>query len=217
MPQDRPGREVSLKYYAMPHWLYLWPLDFVIVGFVVFGAIFLLRAKRSRDKTRKADPRSIIAIFIQALAFAIGWTIVRKPFTPFLPIDWRAQYFVVAIIVLVVLASLIFVTAAVRTLGKQWSLQARVLEHHELIRRGPYRIVRHPIYTGMFGMLIASTLAHGHWLGLVIASLVYYLGTVMRIRSEEKLLREQFGSEYEEYAREVPAFIPIRLRVANGS
>jgi protein-S-isoprenylcysteine O-methyltransferase Ste14 len=201
----------------MPNWLYLWPLDFVIVGFVVFGAIFLLRAKRSRDKTRKADPRSIIAIFIQALAFAIAWTIVRKPFTPFLPIDWRAQYFVVAIIVLVVLASLIFVTAAVRTLGKQWSLQARVLEHHELIRRGPYRIVRHPIYTGMFGMLIASTLAHGHWLGLVIASLVYYLGTVMRIRSEEKLLREQFGSEYEEYAREVPAFIPVRLRVANGS
>jgi protein-S-isoprenylcysteine O-methyltransferase Ste14 len=201
----------------MPHWLYLWPLDFVIVGFVVFGAIFLLRAKRSRDKTRKADPRSIIAIFIQALAFAIAWTIVRKPFTPFLPIDWRAQYFVVAIIVLVVLASLIFVTAAVRTLGKQWSLQARVLEHHELIRRGPYRIVRHPIYTGMFGMLSASTLAHGHWLGLVIASLVYYLGTVMRIRSEEKLLREQFGSEYEEYARGVPAFIPIRSRVANGS
>jgi protein-S-isoprenylcysteine O-methyltransferase Ste14 len=200
----------------MPHWLYLWPLDFVIVGFVVFGAIFLLRAKRSRDKTRKADPRSIIAIFIQALAFAIAWTIVRKPFTPFLPIDWRAQYFVVAIIVLVVLASLIFVTAAVRTLGKQWSLQARVLEHHELIRRGPYRIVRHPIYTGMFGMLIASSLAHGHWLGLVIASLVYYLGTVMRIRSEDKLLREQFGSEYEEYAREVPAFIPVRLRVANG-
>ena len=196
----------------MPHWLYLWPLDFVIVGFVVFGAIFLLRAKRSRDKTRKADPRSIIAIFIQALAFAIAWTIVRKPFTPFLPIDWRAQYFVGAIIVLLVLASLIFVTAAVRTLGKQWSLQARVLEHHELIRRGPYRIVRHPIYTGMFGMLIASSLAYGHWLGLVIASVVYYFGTVMRIRSEEKLLREQFGSEYDDYARQVPAFIPLKLR-----
>ena len=196
----------------MPRWLYLWPLNFVIVGFVIFSAIFLLVAKPSRDKTRKADPRSVVAIFIQALAFAIAWTIVRKPFTPFLPIDWRAQYFVAAIIVLLVLASLIFVTAAVRTLGKQWSLRARVLEHHELIRRGPYRIVRHPIYTGMFGMLIVSSLAHGHWLGLVIASIVYCLGTVMRIRSEEKLLREQFGSQYDDYAREVPAFIPIRLR-----
>jgi protein-S-isoprenylcysteine O-methyltransferase Ste14 len=201
----------------MPRWLYLWPLNFVIVGFVVFAAIFVLMAKRSRDKTRKAAPRSIIAIFIQALAFAIAWTIVRKPFTPFLPIDWRAQYFVAAIIVLLVLASLIFVTAAVRTLGKQWSLQARVLEHHELIRRGPYRIVRHPIYTGMFLMLIVSSLAHGHWLGLIIASVVYYLGTVIRIRSEEKLLREQFGREYETYAREVPAFIPIRLRVTSRS
>ena len=193
----------------MPRWLYTCPLNFVIVGFVVFAAIFLLMAKRSRDKTRKADQRSIIAILIQALAFAIAWTIVRKPFTPFLPIDWRAQYFVAAIIVLLVLASLVLVTAAVRTLGKQWSLQARVLEHHELIRRGPYRIVRHPIYTGMFGMLIASSLVHGHWLGLVIASVVYYLGTVIRIRSEEKLLREQFGSQYDEYAREVPAFIPF--------
>jgi protein-S-isoprenylcysteine O-methyltransferase Ste14 len=196
----------------MPHWLYLWPLNFVIAGFVVFGAIFFFMAKRSRDKTRRADPRSIIAIFIQALAFAIAWMIGRKPFTPFLPIDWRAQYIVAAITVLLVLASLIFVTAAVRTLGKQWSLQARVLEHHELIRRGPYRIVRHPIYTGMFGMLIVSSMAHGHWLGLVIASFVYYLGTVMRIRSEEKLLRAQFGSEYDDYTREVPAFIPIRLR-----
>src|SRR5438105_14320526 len=195
----------------MPRWLYLWPLNFVILGFVVFGAIFLLLAKRSRDKTRMADPRSIIAIFIQALAFAIAWMIVRKPFTPFLPIDWRAQYFVTAIILMLVLASLIFVTAAVRTLGKQWSLQARVLEHHELIRRGPYRIVRHPIYTGMFGMLIVSSMAHGHWLGLIIASFVYYLGTVMRIKSEEKLLREQFGSEYDDYTREVPAVIPIRL------
>ena len=196
----------------MPHWLYLWPLNFVIAGFVVFGAIFFFMARRSRDKTRRADPRSIIAIFIQALAFAIAWMIGRKPFTPFLPIDWRAQYIVAAIIVLLVLASLIFVTAAVRTLGKQWSLQARVLEHHELIRRGPYRIVRHPIYTGMFGMLIVSSMAHGHWLGLIIASFVYYLGTVMRIKSEEKLLREQFGSEYDDYTREVPAFIPIRLR-----
>jgi len=196
----------------MPRWLYLWPLNFVIAGFVVFGAIFFFMAKRSRDKTRRADPRSIIAIFIQALAFAIAWMIGRKPFTPFLPIDWRAQYIVTAIIVLLVIASLIFVTAAVRTLGKQWSLQARVLEHHELIRRGPYRIVRHPIYTGMFGMLIVSSMAHGHWLGLIIASFVYYLGTVMRIKSEEKLLREQFGSEYDDYTREVPAFIPIRLR-----
>jgi protein-S-isoprenylcysteine O-methyltransferase Ste14 len=193
----------------MPRWLYLWPLHFVEIGYIVFGAIFLFMRNRSRGKTRKADRSSVIAIFIQALAFAIAWMITRKPFTPFLPVDWRAQYIVATLIVFLVFASLIFIAAAVRTLGKQWSLQARVLEHHELIQRGPYRIVRHPIYTGMFGMLAAGSLAHGHWLGLLIASIVYSVGTIIRIRSEEKLLREQFGRAYEEYTREVPAFIPL--------
>lgn len=61
----------------------------------------------------------------------------------------------------------------------------------------------------MFGMLVAGSLAHGHWLGLILASVVYYIGTKIRIRTEEKLLREQFGSVYEEYAREVPGFIPL--------
>jgi protein-S-isoprenylcysteine O-methyltransferase Ste14 len=193
----------------MPRWLYLLPLNLVGAGYLAFGAIFLLMPKRSRGKTRKADRRSVVAIFIQALAFAIPWIIARKPFTPFLPVDWRAQYIVATLIVVLVLASLIFVAAAVRTLGKQWSLQARVLEHHELIRHGPYRIVRHPIYTGIFGMLVAGSLAYGHWPGLLIASAVYYIGTIIRIRSEEKLLREQFGSAYEDYARKVPAFIPL--------
>jgi len=194
----------------MPRWLYLWPLHFVEIGYIIFGAIFLLARERSHGKTKKADRVSIVAIFIQAVAFAIAWTIARKHFTPFLPmVDWRAQYLVATLIVVLVIASLIFVMAAVRTLGQQWSLQARVLEHHELVQRGPYRIVRHPIYTGMFGMLVAASLAHGHWVGLLIASLVYYFGTVIRIRSEEKLLREQFGRVYEEYTREVPAFIPL--------
>ena len=199
----------------MPRWLYLWPLNFVHVSFAVLAVIFLLTTKRSRDKTKRADRSSIIAIFIQAFGFVITWVTARKPFTPFLPGDWHAQYVIASIIVVLVLASLIFVAAAVRTLGKQWSLQARVLEHHQLIRRGPYQVVRHPIYTGIFGMLIVSGFACGHWLGLVIGSVIYYVGTIIRIRSEEKLLREQFGAEYEEYVREVPAFIPIKLRVGH--
>ena len=194
----------------MPRWLYLWPLHFVQVGYVIFAVIFLVARKPSHGKIKKAERRSIPAMFIQGLGFILAWGIRRKPFTPFLStIDWRAQYFFAAWIVVFMIASLIFVATAVRALGEQWSLEARVLENHELIQRGPYRIVRHPIYTGMFGLLVAASLAHGNWIGLVLGSLVYYLGTIMRIRSEEKLLREQFGATYEDYARKVPAFIPF--------
>ena len=53
------------------------------------------------------------------------------------------------------------ISAAVRTLGKQWALAARVVEDHALITNGPYRIVRHPIYSGMFMMMIATGLVIG--------------------------------------------------------
>ncbi len=76
---------------------------------------------------------------------------------------------------------------------------------------GPYNIVRNPIYTGMFGMLLATGLAVSHWVGLVIALVVFAIGTFIRVRSEERLLREMFGHEFDAYAHEVPAVIPFLI------
>jgi len=102
-----------------------------------------------------------------------------------------------------------FCSAAIRALGKQWSLAARLVEGHKLVKEGPYNVVRNPIYTGMFGMLLATGLAVSHWIGLLIAVVVFAIGTAIRIRSEEKLLREAFGREFEEYSQRVPAVIPF--------
>jgi len=101
-----------------------------------------------------------------------------------------------------------FGLSAVRTLGKQWSYEARVIEGHELVTQGPYRWVRHPIYTAMLGKLLASNLAFGAWPGLLIAGTIFVVGTLIRIRAEEKLLRATFGEQYEAYARRVSAFVP---------
>jgi len=107
------------------------------------------------------------------------------------------------------MGSVWFVSTAIRTLGKQWSLAARVLEGHKLVTEGPYRIVRNPIYTGMFGMLLATGLAISHWIALLIAIVVFAVGTVIRVQSEEKLLREVFGAEFEAYKHRVPAVLPF--------
>jgi len=96
----------------------------------------------------------------------------------------------------------------VRTLGKQWALAARLVEGHKLITVGPYAYVRNPIYTGMLGILIATGLAMEHWIALIAAIVFFAVGTVIRVRSEEKLLRGAFGEEFEEYARRVPAVLP---------
>jgi protein-S-isoprenylcysteine O-methyltransferase Ste14 len=98
--------------------------------------------------------------------------------------------------------------SAIRTLGQQWSLAARVIEGHKLVTQGPYSVVRNPIYTGMLGMLLATGLANSHWIGLLIALVLFSIGTAIRVRCEAVLLREAFGEEFEKYARKVPAVIP---------
>jgi protein-S-isoprenylcysteine O-methyltransferase Ste14 len=60
----------------------------------------------------------------------------------------------------------------------------------------------------MFGMLLANGLIVTQWIPLLGACVLFVAGTYIRIRSEERLLREAFGSEFEAYARRVPAFIP---------
>jgi protein-S-isoprenylcysteine O-methyltransferase Ste14 len=108
----------------------------------------------------------------------------------------------------IAVASVWLIGAAVRTLGKQWAVAARLVEGHKLITTGPYSYVRNPIYTGMLGMLIATGLATEHFFGLMVGIVVFVIGLIIRIRSEEKLLRSAFGEEFEGYARSVSAVVP---------
>jgi protein-S-isoprenylcysteine O-methyltransferase Ste14 len=61
----------------------------------------------------------------------------------------------------------------------------------------------------MLGMLWSTSLTFSHWIGLIIATVVFAIGTVIRVRSEERLLRGAFDAEFDEYARPVPAVIPF--------
>ena len=81
------------------------------------------------------------------------------------------------------------VNAAVRRLGKQWAVAAQLVEGHNLVTDGVYRFVRNPIYTGMFGMMLATGLALTRWSVLLAAIPIFALGTYIRVRVEERLLR----------------------------
>ena len=149
----------------------------------------------------------MIGIALQMVSFALVWMFQR-------PLRRAGAPLGMGEIVLDLLAPVLSIVSAwiglsaVRTLGEQWSYTARLIEGHQLVVRGPYRRVRHPLYTGMLGKLLASNFAFGHWLGLLIAGSVFMVGTFIRIRSEEKLLRSQFGPAYEQYARSVRALLP---------
>jgi len=182
---------------------------FVVAAcWVGFGAILVL-GKRGASKTQtRQDTKSHLGFFLQGVAYAICLCFPRMQFSPFAPASKMAEDAVVALAAALAIASVWFCFAAARALGKQWALVARVVEGHELITEGPYAIVRNPIYLAMFGMLVATGLAVSRWQALAAAIIVFFAGTEIRIRSEERLLREAFGAKFGEYARRVPGLFP---------
>ena len=100
-------------------------------------------------------------------------------------------------------------------LGTMWSNLPETKVGHELRTQGPYRISRHPIYTGLIGMLLGSALLGGSifWLAATVAITLMLL---LKIRQEEKLMLETFGGEYERYRREVPQLLPGRQWLKPG-
>jgi protein-S-isoprenylcysteine O-methyltransferase Ste14 len=108
------------------------------------------------------------------------------------------------------LAGLLFAVWARVHLGGNWSGTVTVKENHELITSGPYRFVRHPIYSGLLLALIGSALARPEWRGVLAVAIAFY-ALWRKSRIEEQFMRNQFGAAYEEYARRVPALVPFIL------
>ena len=92
-------------------------------------------------------------------------------------------------------------------LGKNWSGTPSLKEGHELIVGGPYRLVRHPIYTGMLLALLGSALVGGFlWFIIFISSAALLL---YRIKIEERLMAAQFPAQYLEYKKKTKSLIPF--------
>ncbi|HVS20544.1 MAG TPA: isoprenylcysteine carboxylmethyltransferase family protein [Pyrinomonadaceae bacterium] len=181
----------------------------VMLSWMTFAVVFFARKKPPAAPASKRERASIAGIVLQGFAYGIVWSVHRHFFSPIFVLSKPFEIALSVFTMMLAVASVWFTSAAVRTLGEQWSLGARLIEGHKLITEGPYQVVRNPIYTGMLGMLLVTGLAISHWIGLLIAIVIFAIGTVIRVRSEEKLLREAFGAEFEEYARTVPAVVPF--------
>jgi protein-S-isoprenylcysteine O-methyltransferase Ste14 len=180
----------------------------VALCWMVFGVAALLRWKPWHDPERKRDPAPILGLIVQGVAHAMVWLVRRQRFTPIVPLSAPIEIALAVASIALGIGSVWMILAAMHTLGKHWSVAARLVEGHTLVTDGPYRVVRHPIYAANFGLLLATGLAFSRLGPLLLASFAFWIGSVIRVRGEERLLREAFGEEYEAYARRVPALFP---------
>ena len=175
---------------------------------VAAGAVTLIRtfvgSWDPRSAGRKSG-RSRLGIALQALGFALAGSGRIEVALP-----WSSANSVVSTLVVALIggtAAWLFHAAATE-MGRNWSIVARTRADHQLVRSGPFAIVRHPIYLAMWLYLFSLGVAFGHWLTLLAGLPFFLAGTLIRVREEEKLLRAQFGEDHARYVREVPAFIP---------
>lgn len=93
-------------------------------------------------------------------------------------------------------------------LGLNWSPTLEIREKHELITRGIYGQIRHPMYASQWLWVIAQPLLLQNWVAGFINLLVFIPFYILRVRAEERLMLEQFGDQYRSYMQKVGAVLP---------
>lgn len=183
-------------------------LAMLVLGLCLFLAALALARRRSGSGPRVAEtkaPRSMAGIIVQMLGFAV---VSFGPVAASLAPDSSLAIGEAGMVLLLMLFTSGLFFSATRAMGRNWSIVARTREDHQLVTWGPFAAVRHPIYTGLFGFMLAIAVAFGHWRGLILGVPLYWIGTWMRVRIEERMLRDQFGAAYDAYAARVKRFVP---------
>jgi protein-S-isoprenylcysteine O-methyltransferase Ste14 len=147
---------------------------------------------------------TVVLILLTALLFAfpsrhLPWLNVRFV-SPAMAFYWLG--------LLITALGLAFAVWARVHLGRNWSGTVTVKDNHELIRSGPYGLVRHPIYSGLLLAILGTAIAIGErrcLLGFGFLTVAF----VLKLRREEGFMGERFPNEYSRYRAEVPALIPF--------
>jgi protein-S-isoprenylcysteine O-methyltransferase Ste14 len=183
------------------------PMTWIEILWVIFVLYWLISVfKRKRTKKRESVLQRLLytlppiaAYFLVARPeFRHGWLAVR-----FVPDDSAIRWLGVAITA----AGIVFALWARWHLGSNWSGLVTLKEGHELIRTGPYRFIRHPIYTGILIGLLGTFLEDGEMRSLVALAMVW-LSFYVKARREESFLSQEFGPGFTEHQRHTGMFLP---------
>jgi protein-S-isoprenylcysteine O-methyltransferase Ste14 len=178
----------------------LYAIAIVCAGLVVWLAPFFLTGW-SKTPPERRDRRWRWGLLLEIAGFLIAGLGDARA-TTLQP--WR----VALSLLFFVLASLLSWTSA-RTLGRFLRFEAALDADHQLVRTGPYRIVRHPIYASMLCAFLAIATMAARPLYVAVGLVLFLAGTEIRVQIEDALLADYFGSEFRDYQRTTPAYIPL--------
>jgi protein-S-isoprenylcysteine O-methyltransferase Ste14 len=176
------------------------------LSFLVIWSLWAFATKRTQTRERFAS-----RIPYLVLTTAAFYAMFSRPVPEWLRLRILPPNSAIANLgIALTAAGLLFAIWARAYLGRNWSGNVTIKVDHELIRSGPYRWVRHPIYSGIILAMLGTAINKGQ-LRCFIAVALLWIGFSLKSRIEEQFMVTTFGQEYEQYSRSTGAIIP-RLR-----
>jgi protein-S-isoprenylcysteine O-methyltransferase Ste14 len=158
---------------------------------------------RSAAMRQDRGTRLIIALALY-LSIAAALAIARVP-------DLRGyanNWWTLGLGIAIVLAGAVLRDWAILTLGRYFRREVTIEPGQRIVRRGPYRVLRHPSYTGISLIFGGFGLALGSWVSAAVASLIVLVGMLPRIWVEERALAQAFDADYTDYANSTARLLP---------
>jgi len=178
-----------------------WFIVLCWTAMILYWITTALSVKRTVERHSWMWQRVIVYSAIAAL-FVLYWNGYAGP------ILWTRTLAIGITADITTLFGLLIQLWARTSLGRNWSADVTFKEKHELIDRGPYRFIRHPIYSGLLLLILGTALWHGHVDGFIILILIS-VGVYVRARQEERLLAKHFPESYPPYKKRTTMFIPF--------
>jgi protein-S-isoprenylcysteine O-methyltransferase Ste14 len=172
----------------------------------VFGSLAdsLLLYTRGRGAVRQDRGTRVIVAVALYLAIAAALAAAR---VPRLRVDAN-NWWTLGLGLAIVFAGAALRDWAILSLGRYFRREVTIEPGQRIVRRGPYRALRHPSYTGICLILAGFGLTFGSWVSAIVALLIVFVGLLPRIRVEEHALAQAFGSEYTTYATSTDRMLP---------
>jgi len=184
----------------------MWPWLFA-APWVVFVAWWLVRAfgTARTEHTESKQQRAAHGVLIAAgtLFLVAAPESLRHPL-------WPRSLALACVALAIEVAGVAFAIWAREHLGHLWSGRVTLKEGHRIVQTGPYRFVRHPIYTGILFGIVGDVLVRGN-VAAVVGFALIVAGLARKMAIEEALLSTRFGAEYDAYRSKVRAIIPFIL------
>jgi protein-S-isoprenylcysteine O-methyltransferase Ste14 len=163
---------------------------------------FLSKSTKRRESVAQRIEHLVPAILGFMLIFrkGFGGSWLARPI-------WPANPVLLTLCVIATVLGLLFAVWARLILGSNWSGTVTIKTNHQLIRRGPYRSIRHPIYTGMLTALLATAMIQGLLSGMIGFAFVL-LALYRKATREETFLSQEFGEGFSEHRQQTGMFLP---------